>query len=42
MIGGDLFFVIEFKFGTPNHHSLAQLFLELICAYFLLHIHTRY
>ena len=42
MIGGVLFFVIEFKLDRPNVHNLAQLFLELLCAYFLLHIHTWY
>ena len=36
MIGGILFFVIEDKLNTPDDNSLAQLFLELLCAYFLL------
>ena len=35
MIGGILFFVVEFKLGIPNHNNLAQLFLEFLCAYFL-------
>jgi len=30
MIGGILFFIIEFKFGVPDDHNLAQLFLELL------------
>ena len=35
MIGGILFFVVEFKLNCPNNDNLAQLFLELLCAYFL-------
>lgn len=38
MIGGILFFVIELK---PGQNSLAQLFLELLCVYFIMHIVLR-
>ena len=34
MIGGILFFVIEDN--APDDNALAQLFLGLLCAYFLL------
>jgi hypothetical protein len=34
MIGGFMFLVIEFKLDMPKDHSLAQLFLELLCMYF--------
>jgi len=33
MIGGVLFFIIKFKFGMPDANALAQLFLELLCAF---------
>jgi hypothetical protein len=36
MIGGILFFVVEFKLGKLDTNNLAQLFLELLCMYFLL------
>ena len=32
MIGGILFFIIEFKLGMPDANALAQLFLGLLCA----------
>jgi hypothetical protein len=44
MISRTLFFVIEFKFKLSilSHNNLPQLFLELLCAYFLFRIHTQY
>ena len=38
---GAILFVMEFKLGIQNENILAQLFLELLCAYFLF-IHTQY
>ena len=35
MIGGILFLIIEFKLNTPDANALAQLFLALLCAWFL-------
>lgn len=35
MIGGVLFFIIEFKLILPDANALAQLFLALLCAWFL-------
>jgi hypothetical protein len=42
MVGGVLFFVIEFKPDRPTKHNLVQLLLELLCAYFLLRTHPWY
>jgi hypothetical protein len=43
MIGGVLFFIIEYKFGRPDTIALSQLFLELLCASsYLLHMYTQY
>jgi hypothetical protein len=43
MIDGFMFLVIEFKLGVARDQALAQLFLELLCVYFLVsyyrHIH---
>jgi hypothetical protein len=37
MVGGTLFFVIELKLYPPDDNNFAQLFLELLCAYLVLH-----
>ena len=42
MIGGTLLFVVEFKLGMPDANALAQLFLELLCEFFLLLMDTQY
>jgi len=34
MIGGILFFIMEFKLVSPDAKALAQLFLTLLCARF--------
>jgi hypothetical protein len=42
MIGGVLFLIIELKPDSPDANPLAQLFLELLCKYFLWYMLAHY
>jgi hypothetical protein len=40
--GGILFLVIQLKLNELDPNALAQLFIEFLCAYFLLYMYTQY